>query len=481
MKARSLFSTIPAVLLFVPLAGLAFLGSFTRFYADDFCMAGDAVQLGLAGMLAKWYAHWTGRYSFILGTGVFGLGGPGFAGWVPVIAGAVWLAGLSWAVLPLVRRAGWPRPRLMAILAAELALLVVLSTTPNLFQSFFWQNGMVNYSMPLIGMTFMGGILLRAWLEKIALLPGVIGVLLLAFLAGGFSEVYSAMQVALYLLAIILALVLGGRSLRGPLLLILGAALAGGLLAMAVILIAPGNALRQETTGIASPGLIRIVTFSIRNAAYIVGHFIIWNPGWAALSAAVPFLTAWLASREQPTSSPVLSLRALWSQTWLRAAVVLLLAGFGLAAAACAPVVYALNAYPDDRSIIVPQFVIVITTITVSALLGAGLRKSRVLPDLFKSVTLGRGLMLALAAILLLGAGISTWQSVSQIPSYQAYTQAWDQRARIIQQAAVSSSAQVTVTGLPARYGVGDLNADPANWVNQCMAGYYHLSQLQGR
>jgi hypothetical protein len=137
MKPRTSHSIIAAFLLLLPLCGLAYLGSFTRFYADDFCMAGDAMQIGLPGMLAKWYAIWTGRFSFLLGTGLLGLGGPNLAGWLVVFVLLIWLIALSWAIFPLLKKTGLPKLKTNAELVSALIVLVVLSTTPNLFQSFF--------------------------------------------------------------------------------------------------------------------------------------------------------------------------------------------------------------------------------------------------------------------------------------------------------------------------------------------------------
>ncbi|MRS05275.1 hypothetical protein EG832_18975, partial [bacterium] len=74
MKIRSTYFWFSTLALSLALAGIAYRAIFTRFYADDFCMAGDAIHLGLIEMLGKWYDTWTGRFMFILETGLFGLG-----------------------------------------------------------------------------------------------------------------------------------------------------------------------------------------------------------------------------------------------------------------------------------------------------------------------------------------------------------------------------------------------------------------------
>lgn len=249
---------------------------------------------------------------------------------------------------------------------------------------------------------------------------------------------------------------------------------------MLIVVAAPGNQFRQGVVG-AFPGPVRVISFSFRNAAFIYGKFYLKTPFWALFSTILPFLTGWLFY--MPTAAATLnqSSHNWWRDSWLRSLVLLGLASFILVAAACAPVVYALNAYPDDRTIIIPQFVIIAAVIAGSALLGAGLRHANILPNPLKRPGLGQTLQIGIMAALLLCAGYSTWQTVTQIPDFQAYALAWDQRAVIIQQAAFSGQAELTVVGLNARFGVADLNADPGYWVNQCMASYYHILTLRGR
>ncbi len=480
MKIRTFYLWGAAALLLLALAGFAYLGTFTRFHADDFCMAADAAQIGLVGMLGKWYVEWTGRFMFILGTGLLGLAGPGFAGWVPALAEAAWLAGLSWAILPLVRRAGWPRPRLLALITASFSLIVLLASIPNLFQSFFWQDGFVNYSLPLIGLTLICGLISRAWLHPINPWASGSVVFLLAFLCGGFTEAYAAMQVTLFILAICAALAAGNLVDRRRLLPVLGAALAGGLLAMVIVIAAPGNQVRSGAVG-DHPGLVRIVSFSIRNAAFIFGKFFIQTPFWAFLSISLPFLAGWWFSSPGAAAAERQNSSTWWRQSWLRQAVWAGLAAFILVTAACAPVVYAINAYPDDRTIIIPQCVIAAFVIGASALFGTGLRRGRTLPDPGGKPALRRVLQIGVTAALLLAVGYSTWLTAAQAPDYRQYAEAWDQRAAVIQQAAESGQADLTVGGLNARFGVADLSESPDNWVNRCMAHYYRIRNLGGR
>lgn len=483
MKIIPVFIWISALLLILSIAGLAYLGTFTRFHADDYCMAGDAVHLGLVRMLVKWYTTWTGRFMFIVGTGLLGLGGAQFAGWLPPLAAAIWLACIFWAAYPLFKRSRWPNPRLLSIVTGCLILLVLFSTIPNLFQSFYWQDGMVNYSLPLIGLTICCGIIIHAWLEETNTLSACIAIFPLAFLSGGFTEASTAMEITLFSILLIMSLTPKSRASRWRLSTILVTALIGALAAMIIVIISPGNSIRLQAVGgeAGHPGVLRIISFSIRNMVHIFGKYFLLTPLWALVSIGVPFLAGWLFSERIPDLAHKWNLYFLWQQNWFRGIVFIGITSIILVTAACAPVVFASNSYPEDRTIIIPQYVIVISVIFASAMLGVGFRQLGLLPNSVERPSLYRALQAGILIIILLISGISIWHTSKQVPEYQTYQKLWDDRASLIQQAILSGQIVVTVPGNYGRFAVADLSEDPNNWVNRCMAYYYNISQIIGR
>lgn len=483
MKLRTAVIWISALMLVISLAGLVYLGTFTRYLADDFCMAGDAVHLGLTAMLVKWYSNWTGRFMFILGSGVLGLGGPKFAAWVPPLAAAIWLAGVVWSILPIIKRTGWSKPVLLSITGSSLILLVTLSTIPNLFQSFFWQDGMVNYTLPLIGLTYCCGIIIHAWLEGAKTLVAAIVVFVLALLSGGFTEASIAMEITLFTIALLLSLTVHDRTMRRRLIPILSIALLGALIAVLLVFIAPGNQVRLQAVGGGAdhPGLVRIITFSVRNMAHIFGKFFLQSPFWASLSIILPFLTGWLLFPPHISPPGKLKLDFLWRQNWFKSIIFIGVAAITLVTAACAPVVYAMNAYPDDRTIIIPQFVVAVSVILISAASGYGLRYLRFVPNPADKSSVSQAITVGILVVILIATGVSIWHSANQLSEYRSYQEMWDKRAALILQAAQSGETSVTVPGKYSLFAVADLSDDPENWVNRCMAYYYGLSQIIGK
>jgi len=143
-------------------------------------------------------------------------------------------------------------------------------------------------------------------------------------------------------------------------------------------------------------------------------------------------------------------------------------------------VVYAMNAYPDDRTILVPQFVVVFSVISASALLGFGLRRQWMLHKLGESLTMTRLFQASILLILLVASGITVWQTVQQVPEFRAYAQSWDEKDDLLRQAAQSGQSEITVTGGYGRFDVSDISTEPDYWVNGCMAYYYGLSRVRG-
>ena len=254
-------------------------------------------------------------------------------------------------------------------------------------------------------------------------------------------------------------------------------------ISITLVILAPGSRVRLETVGTAAnqPGLLRIITFSIRNMAHIVGKYFIWTPYWALLSLLPPFLLGWLFSKPLEEVSRVKDFRSLLRQDWSKGIVLVLGSALVLVTAACAPVVYGLNAYPDDRAIIIPQFVLVLAAVSASMMLGWGLKSSAILPAPSKKKGFTLAIQLTILLLVLTAAGLSLWGTAAQAPAYRSFANSWDERSALIQQAALAGDSEITVPGGSSMFGVGNLNAEADNWINACMATYYQIPLIFGR
>ncbi len=470
--------------LLIGLAVIVLGGRYTRFHADDFCLAGEVVQRGFLAAQGYWYTAWSGRYAATLIATLLTLAGPGFAPIPAAIGLGLWLAGLTWAFYLAGEWLGWPRPALPALLLALSAIFAVAASIPNPYQSLHWITGLSTYTLPLALFSLGAGWILYQILRQNRKPPTwlLLANGLAACFMGGFSETYAAMQTTLFALAVLAALLFGRARTRAVALPVLAAWLAGSLAALGLIALAPGNAARQAQLA-ETPGLGRIVIFSLRNAAHIAGKYLLQTPLAAGASLLLPLALGWALPGKPLGEHPSgrLSIGRLWGWACVKGLAAAPLTGLILLVAACAPTVYAMNAYPDDRVIVTPQFFLALTAITEGYLFGRTLRGFTA--RLFRQRQ--AALMLAAAALALAVTSAAAAQSVrtviTQMPEAQNYAVRWDARAKDLHALGLLEASRVKVVSLETRFDLADLGTDPSDWVNVCVAKYYGFKTVTGR
>ena len=229
----------------LPLLGYGIIGSFARYTADDYCWAGVLRTDGFLRAQMLWYTGYSPRYAFTFLVNLVELAGPAIVPALPAAAIVVWLATLTWTLVQFKIRLGRLSTTTSAVLLAEVAALGSLQTAPDMAQSLYWQTGMLTYLLPLVLGTFLIGWIRRA-IERRTLEPWALGMSgLVTFVAGGLSEAYLIPQNVALTLALLVCLVLAPRgSARRLASAHLVAALAGGVLALLAILVAPATTYR---------------------------------------------------------------------------------------------------------------------------------------------------------------------------------------------------------------------------------------------
>ncbi|MGH2605608.1 MAG: hypothetical protein ACRDG5_03365, partial [Anaerolineales bacterium] len=155
-----------AVIGTLPLAGAASMGFFARYIADDFCTAGTLRRLGFWESQSNWYLNWSGRYSFTFVATSLNLIGPGVTPWLPLAALVLWLGAGAYLVRAWIPMGEGSTARGISVALSALLLFFTVGGTPNLYQSLYWQTGMLTYSLPLVLGTFYLGWLLKRSREE---------------------------------------------------------------------------------------------------------------------------------------------------------------------------------------------------------------------------------------------------------------------------------------------------------------------------
>jgi hypothetical protein len=232
MKERAA-AVVVALTTAAALAVLCVRGFYVRWFSDDFALPACVVNYGFWGGQATWYRTWSGRFTFNFAEASLAEIGPLTAAVVVLIATAAMVAAL--------------RPRLHLPLALAIAYVILLGAS-DVPQSILWETGVLSYTLPLAAFAWwIGSAAARTeWRWFDAVVPLV---------AGGCSETQVLAQIVICAIAF-------AAWRRKPML----AGLTGSLICLAVIAIAPGNAIRRMKSPPTAP-IVDVIKGTILDAA----------------------------------------------------------------------------------------------------------------------------------------------------------------------------------------------------------------------
>jgi hypothetical protein len=250
-----IFTTLIALALY------GYLGTFSRYGSDDYCLSAFYLQEGdFIARIIQRYMNASSRYTNILFIGLV----DNIFGWynvaiLPPLMIALFVAGVFLFLKEIVQSIslGWNRS--LTFLLAILMVYFSIMKAPDLYETLYWRAGMTSHFAPLVFLTYLGAFVIRQIRlvrERNPAIWTLILCFVAAFLIGGFSEPPVAMLVTVLVLAILVVWFWSDTSLRRPRTLILFWTLAGAILALAVLALAPANAIRLGTP---PPGLIELI------------------------------------------------------------------------------------------------------------------------------------------------------------------------------------------------------------------------------
>lgn len=470
-QVLSLFYLGASLSIVLPLIVYAYLGTFSRYRADDYCevMRIQSSSSALQASITR-YDDRTGRYSTLLLVQVsewFGRAGMIYMSAAVLL---IWLSGLTWGLDELGEATGLQWSKWLSFVLAAVAIFFSLYRAPNLFQILFWRSGMVSYLAPLVLLTWITAFMLHQ-MQRLLSPFHLLGSSLLVFggilLAGGTSETVAALQI-IVLVLIILACYLWTRSVRKEIFVLLGTALLSAVLAMIIMLLAPGNLTRMGVTALPVPSWfsfgMQTLTYALQ---FIVDSFKV-SPLPSFLAFFMPFLLFYGLGNPSPQSSSQPANRLRW---------LLFLIPLGVLIAITvnfAPSAYA-QSYPSARVRFPSVFLLTLTLVAEGSLLGYLLSQRKPLSD---SMVVRR-LVLVILLLTFLYPARAAAKIYDQVPEYRARAAAWDARDAYIRQAVAQGTTELEVVQLDTMGGVQEYKGNPAFWVNSCAAAYYGLHSLR--
>lgn len=461
----SLLSTLVAVGVY------AYLGSFSRYLADDYCEAVRVTTVSPFQAVLDRYSDGAfrsaNRYSNILFVGFSELLGPNSIPITIVLMALLWTIGLSWLVYETRKFIGtqWS-PIIDVFLGSALAFMSFLQA-PNLFQTVYWRSSMMTHFAPLVfGSLFFAFLVYQAnrpSTEKIS--PLIYGfIFIAAFVLAGFSEPPAATLVTVFSLLFFVVWMWDKSTNRNRLLALTGFTFIGVFAGFLTLLFSPAvTSVAREK----SPDVILILFTSFTYALHFTRDAFIRVPLPLLISFLIPFSLAWALKQSgiltvtETRRLPVLMI-VLPFLIWL-----LIAAGFS-------PSVFG-QGFPVERMRFLAQ------TLLIVMLMLEGLWLGLILPEFKFNRTIGTWAALALFTVISVAYPLRTAINLSQnsIPEYRERAELWDLRNEFVHRHIAQGETDLFIPGFGGIYGVKELDSNPAHWINACAANFYHVSSVQ--
>ena len=469
-KEKLLESLLPigAIATLIPLALYGYLGTFSRYGSDDYCISAFYLQKNLVNAMIQRYMTATSRYTNIIFTGL----ADKLFGWYNVaILPALMLTLFVWGLCLLLKEiAGMLRlewSRWMILLLALWVVYFSVAQAPNLYETLYWRAGMTSHFAPLVFIPFFGAFLLRQIRKTHDHPPSFwmqVACFLMPLLIGGLSEPPTALMITVLFLATVAAWWSEARYRRSVLRLLIPSLL-GALIALIIMAAAPANALRTQT---ATPGLMELISRIIYYPLFFIIDTLRAYPIPTLASIIVPALLfyvkysygAWDLSQEARNRLGILM-------------IVVLLLTYLFIAAGFAPSAYG-QSYPVPRARFIGRVLMTAALITEGALLGT--LASQLKSNLFQSAAL-HGFATFVLIILMLYPLRTVWRMFGEIPAYQARAVAWDARESEIKALKAEGEKDLVVRFL-SEERMQDLGDHKGFRLNRCAAALYGVNTI---
>lgn len=447
-------------------AFFAYLGTYARFWADDYCYSAVMMANGWWPGLVEWYLTSGNRLSSIATVSLIDLFGVRAVSALPALLLVFWLFAWCFFLQQVLKVTGWKVAKGWLIFVALIQVYFMALLAPDRYQVIYWRMGTLHYSFPLPCLLMHLGIGLwylrthprvSAWFAIFFALS--------AFYISGHSETTAFLQAALFAIVLLISLFgLKGKSRsRSACLAAVSLGATGAMLL--IMFLSPSNVNRLVDMPTPDNPLL-ILPYSIRYVLdytyFSIRGQIVPYAVFACFSIAVSILI--LLNADIRFSS-----RGLLNGLGLSILIppILMVASF-------LPSAYANLQYPGPRAL-TPGSSILLAWIALLAfwISVIGLR-------LLSQATLTwvgwAALVLALAASLYPIRSLNSL--LVERNTLATWAERWDGRDREIRYAIAAGAQDLTVREFEVVHNLEDLGPNPHHWVNNCAAIYYGVESI---
>ena len=415
--------------LLLGMAAYAFRGVYTRYVTDDYCTAAAWQNKGFVKAMQYHRSQWSGRFSYYaIKAGVESIG-PGTARVVPALMMVLLAVAAAWTI-----GNGLSLPRALSITAACAIAFADVHATPDafsIFGPFVWETGALTYMLPVVLFTIWAGLLFG----PASLIHACIASVLVMFIAGGLSETSLSAQGMLTGGAFALALLHHNRRQSW----IAGTGLLATIASLAVVLSAPGNALRASTLP-PRPSLLDIARMTTGLAYDFIGSHIFVD-GAALLVVVVVGILCGRIVPVRPAVSLQVSVLAIlcYIATFL-------------------PSAWVLSTSPPPRALQVSTFFLIATVFTASM-----------------AIRVGPAFLAASLIVIAILPVLSTLKTLRTIPEARRDAAIIDAIGRELRPQRGRHVVLRSRWAIEQRF----LADSPTHWTNRCMGLYFGLKSLR--
>ncbi len=459
-KTSTYLAWFGVIAMTAALAIYAYLGFFSRYMADDYCLLVD-LRFGdiFTNSWNKYFIK-SNRFSNLFVLGFWELF-PQNTAFVPALHVILWVFGLYWLLNELNKTLNLKLPLPVVLLTAEALALFSFFTAPNVFQILYWRSGQVSYLTPIVMFTFMAAWLVNLVRKDKVNLPLAFVFGFIALFIGGLSETLGVLHISILSLAILCVFLFDKSPRRKPALTLLIALLIGALVALVVMFLAPANEVRiNDENG--SPPFTTVLLRTFEYAFLFLRISATTLPLPIVGLLAISSLTTMLVLQNQP------AVKFEARVYWLFLLIPLLL--YGLVFASFAPSAYG-QSYPVERVRFPAHFML---TITLTAF---GICAGYVL-SYIKFPAFMRHAVVALAFVSLLYPIWMTRQPLATYEFRRLFALRWDEREQMIYDMKAEGQTELVIPGLDGYEGTKELDVRPFFWVNQCAARIYDVDSI---
>jgi hypothetical protein len=453
----------------VALALYAYLGIFSRYGSDDYCLSAFFLQGNLINAMIQRYMVSTSRYTNIIFIGV----ADKLFGWynvaiLPALMLTLFVSGLYLLLKEIgeILQLKWNRG--MFFFLSLFVVYFSVTQAPDLYETLYWRAGMTSHFAPLVFIPFFGTFLLRQIIRSQNRLPTLwvqIACFIIPLVIGGLSEPPTAFLITLLFLAAVAAGWWSDSRSRRSVLVLLVWSLMGASTALIVMAVAPANSLRMQT---APPGLVELISRIIYYPSYFIVDTLRAFPLPTLFSIAVPALLFYVKYTYFPQNLS----REVRNRLGI-VMIALLLLTYLFIAAGFAPSAYG-QSYPVPRARFIGRVLMTAALIMEGVLLGTLVSQLR--GTLLHSPFL-HGLATFVLIILMLYPLRTAWRMFGEIPVYQERAAAWDARESEIKALRAEGEKDLVVRFLSSER-LQDLGDHKGFRLNRCAASLYGVDSI---